>query len=191
MFQENWFATPIWYSYRQEDLSEAANKCMELKESGFPNRIMTNVGGWQSDHVNLFDFQEFRVVYDIISVCIQEVCMSVHSTFKCELHNVWININERDHYNCAHIHPGATLSGVLFLQCDENSGRIGFKNSESTKKHYPFDFYHETTVFSDYVYYTPKNGMSLIFPAWTEHFVETSHSDTPRISIAYNTKQVM
>lgn len=190
MIQEKWFYTPIWYDYFQEDFSIAANKCLELRDSGFPNRKLSNIGGWQSDNFNLLDFPEFHIAHEIILACMEEVRISIHQQFKCILDNVWININEKGQYNAKHVHPNSTLSGALYLQCDENTGRIGFINNDSTKKHYPFNFYHEATIFSDYAYYMPKTGMAITFPAWAEHYVEESQSDIPRISIAYNMREV-
>lgn len=190
MIQQNWFVTPVWHSYFQEDFSIAANKCLDLRDSGYSNRKISNVGGWQSEDINLIDFDEFKSLYDIILTCIEEVGVSIHQKFKCRLDNVWININERGNYNNPHVHPSATLSGVIYLQADDNCGRLVFKNETSVKKHYPYHFYNESSVFSDYVYYTPVTGMSLIFPAWTDHYVEESNSDLPRISVAYNIRQI-
>ena len=190
MIQEKWFYTPIWFDRFQGDFSVAANKCLELRDSGFPNRRLSNVGGWQSDNIDLLQFPEFNSAYEIILSCMEEVRVSIHHKFKLMIDNIWLNINEKGHYNNSHVHPNSTLAGVLYLQCDEDSGRIGFMNDNSVKKHYPFNFYHETTIFSDYAYYTPETGMSIVFPSWTDHFVEQSLSDIPRISIAYNLKEV-
>jgi len=189
MNRENWFATPIWFERTSFDFETVAKKCLELRDSNYPNRKISNVDGWQSQDIKLNEYPELQIVHDIITQKIEEVAKDIAPNMGLLLDNVWININEKGSYNTEHVHPITAFSGTIYISVDENSGQIIFNNGQySPIKHYPFDSLN-SPLFWDYVHYNPVNGLILMFPAWLPHKVMPNESDITRISISFNVKQ--
>ena len=188
MKQENWFCTPVWFEYLTFDTQRVARKCLQLREQNYSNRILSNRGGWQSEDIDLNEFEEFLDVSRILEQKIAVLAKFIDSNLNLKLDNVWINLNERGDSNKIHVHPVASMSGTIYIQVDENTGKIIFHDDHFAIKHYPLKV--NSRMFNQYVTYTPRNGMILFFPAWIPHEVTSSGSDMTRISISFNIKQV-
>ena len=187
---EKWFSTPIWFDHFNFDTAAVANACLKMRDSGYHNRVVSNIGGWQSSDLNLEDHNELQIVSEILTVALSEFSFQIHPEFNIELKNIWVNINERGNSNRRHIHPLATFSGTLYIQVDEKTGNIIFYDGYTPCDHYPILIPKGSEHFPGQVTYYPKNGMLLIFPSWVPHEVEPSNSDLTRISISFNIRQV-
>jgi uncharacterized protein (TIGR02466 family) len=185
---ESWFQVPIWFTDIDIDLTKIKNKCLDLMNSGFENVVLSNRGGWQSRSICLNEFEEFND----LNICIEENLLKISEhidpKFKSKIDNSWININYKNNYNARHHHYQCALSGCFYIDVPENSGNIYFMRG-GLQSHYPFHSFN-SQLFHEYVEYKPSNGRLLIFPAWLEHEVGPNNSDDPRISIAFNIKQV-
>jgi len=188
MKKEHWFCTPIWFDYLDFDTSLVAKKCLQMKEEGFSNRVLSNVGGWQSVDITLGEHPEFHIVDDLIHEKIIEFANSIHPDYSFKLDNIWININEKGDYNGRHVHPVSSFSGTVYIQTDDNTGKIRFFNDFWMLKHYPVKL-DDSDIFCQNVSYTPRNGMIIIFPSWIPHEVMPSESDMTRISMSFNIRQ--
>jgi uncharacterized protein (TIGR02466 family) len=188
MNREDWFVTPIWVDQVELDYQAVANFCLQLKQSSFPNRILSNIGGWQSDDINLNDYSELTVIKSIIDQRIIGISEEISPSLRLELDNAWININGYGDRNMPHVHPVTAMSGTLYIQVDDSTGKIIFHNDQYTLKHYPF-IVEDSPLFFRNVFYTPKRGMMIIFPAWIPHEVESNKSSLTRISISFNIRQ--
>jgi len=191
MNRENWWATPIWTTQNNIDCQSAANYCLELRKNNFPNRTRSNYGGWQSKDLILSDHAPLNDIFCLIKNGINDICADISQSFKCELNNIWININEKNNGNNEHVHPNSTFSGTIYLQTDKNTGNIIFKNPYFPIQHYNFVVPEDSNIFYQRVTYRPRNGMLIMFPAWMPHFVEPSNSDNSRISISFNINQLI
>ena len=106
--------------------------------------------------------------------------------------NMWVNINEKQHYNEWHIHPFSTLSGTYYIKHDNSpkQGDIIFKHPVGwymRLAHWPVELIQTTNeVTSDYVSIIPKSNMLLIFPSWLEHKVGINLENNSRISLSFN-----
>ncbi len=188
MQKENWFCTPIWFDNLDFDINIVARKCLQLKEEGYANRVLSNVGGWQSINIHLDQFSEFQVIKEIINRKLIDLQGYINSSYPLMLDNIWININERGDYNNIHVHPVSAFSGTIYIQTDDRTGKIRFFNDFYMPKHYPVKL-DNSDLFYQNVTYTPKNGMIIIFPSWIPHEVTSSDSDIPRISMSFNIRQ--
>ena len=104
---------------------------------------------------------------------------------------MWVNINEKHHYNDWHVHPFATLSGVYYIKHDGvESGDIMFKHPEHpqlTALHFPPKIVEAgNAVTSGVINVTPKSNMLLMFPSWMNHSVKVNLKNDPRISVSFN-----
>lgn len=187
------FSTPSWHWHYDGSFAEAAAKCIELSETTDGRRV-SNRGGWQSSPILFDEVPELLVVQDFVNKCLRDVEQSVKLKYNCPLKldivegGAWINVNKKGDVNIPHYHPDCAFAFVCYLQADADDGQLVVHRSD-LMEHYPFnslnsDFYPETAVCK------VSTGMGIMFPAWLQHEVLAHTSDTPRISVALNVKQI-
>jgi len=184
------FPTPIWTFEHTEGCKEMTTYIKNIKKES-EGRILSNDGGWQSNDFVPDDLPEcFRpFIRNILSKC--RLCIHEYgSDYKPWIDNLWFNINKKGDSNKRHFHAESLLSGVFYLQCTDDSGRIQFVKQ-------PLEDYavishlgkpRITKLSASAWEYNPTETMCLLFPSWLMHQVESSNSDTERISIAFNIK---
>lgn len=159
-----------------------------------PNREVhkSNQGGWQSYSVDILHPSDDDPLKHIHDVAFSELSKLIENTPVREELSLnlrfqgWVNINYKNSFNIIHNHMPSDeegslfsiLSGVYYLKCPEESGRIIFK---SDRDYYSRWFKGD---FDDVV--DVKEGELLIFPPHANHFVEPNHSDDTRVSLAFN-----
>lgn len=193
---EYWFPVPIWRSMLQEitdeEEQEAIRYCKKL-QSQTPGRIMTNLGGWQSndlyekDLLNTPLYKYFNLIKNVLTKCINELDGSI----ELKITNFWININGKGDLNASHDHPNSVLSGVFYLTKDNSE--IIFERPGDANNYFLSSVQSQSNSYLSFklVSYTPINKMLLVFPGWVRHKVEPLNKDVERISIAFNTDRVL
>ena len=147
----------------------------------------TNVNGWHSE-TNMHTMEPFKTLVD-------ELYKMQHEIYKQEwldkepiLGNMWANINYPGGYNRSHIHPNSLFSGVYYVKCKSNSGRLVFDDPRSGIQHtmpirkkinLPNHLCRSAEI-------EPIPGRLVMFPAWLWHHVATNLSNDIRISISFN-----
>ena len=97
----------------------------------------------------------------------------------------WININPPGSSHHRHSHSNSILSGVLYLQTEEDSGRFRIHRKDDRnicgeiKEYNKYNF--------SYVFFEPKKFDLFIFPSSLEHSVEENKSTSNRVSMSFNT----
>tara|TARA_R100001244_G_C5121276_1_gene123566 strand:+ start:52 stop:681 length:630 start_codon:yes stop_codon:yes gene_type:complete len=87
-----------------------------------------------------------------------------------------------------HNHNNCMISGILYLQTDETSGDISFRDYDT--KRYQIHT-KESNIFNSTKYrFTPSDRMLLLFPSEVQHKVEENNSDIIRYSLAFNVTPV-
>jgi uncharacterized protein (TIGR02466 family) len=187
MILENWFPTPIWY---EEGLDQLVNfdlietKCQELKETTL-GRIKSNIGGWQSEDINLKNIPELQPLFQIIIDRAKSATpVILREGVAIQLANAWVNINQGKDINLKHTHPGCILSGSVYVKSSLNSGAIRFMRPDLSP-HY-LNNVPIAPNFSQMVAFNPTRGKLILFPSWIEHDVEPSTDEETRISISFN-----
>jgi len=159
------------------NLSDIEDKCFDHLKN-VPSSKKSNQGGYQGAnfyHKDLFDFIEKIVVQNPKKPILE---YDIYS---------WLNINKQGDYNEIHSHnphEGNFLSGVFYVRCPINSGRIRFYDPRPNIGSSP-----EMMYYCDgarYQWIEPKSNMLLLFPSWLEHDVEINKSKKERVSIAFN-----
>ena len=101
----------------------------------------------------------------------------------------WVNCNWGQSLNRAHAHPGAELSGVLYVQVPEGSGSLIFHDPRpqcemsrlSKRLVRPLESLRSRHAVQ------PVAGSLLLFPSWLVHGVEPgSNHDQLRIAISFD-----
>lgn len=98
--------------------------------------------------------------------------------------NSWFNIQ----YECSalheHVHPGSIVSGALYVNVDEGSSSLRFKNIN------PYAHFSEHVTLTDYncdyEEFEPKNGTLVLFPSWLPHY-SLPNTSKERVVISFNT----
>ena len=197
------FANPVMEIQLDLDLKKLTEFAFEMQNKDKKGVHHTNRGGWQSNDVREEKHEEFIRLKKEITQYLRTYHLEVFrgmifkKNITQSINNIWVNINEKHHYNDWHIHPMSTLSGVYYIKhndCVEN-GDIMFKN--------PFGSYIATThwpqglvenwneVGSGIVNITPKSNMLLIFPSWLDHKVEINLKNDSRISLSFNSEPTL
>ena len=83
-----------------------------------------------------------------------------------------------------HNHNNCLLSGVLYLQTDENSSNIKFQNFDNRRYQMIIEEYN---IFNSVEFrLKPKDGLLIFFPSEMWHKIEENKSHNTRYSLAFN-----
>ena len=97
----------------------------------------------------------------------------------------WLNKTEKGQSHHRHWHPNSLISGVLYLDSEGDTGRIRFITSQYDTIEYSMA---DSNLYNSRSWsITPEPGSMLLFPSSVEHLVDEYQSDTPRISLSFNT----
>ena len=188
---ELWFPTPIWWT-KFSDLSDdeyktAIDFCYS-KSNNSQGRIVSNVGGWQS---NIFTLEE--ILDTPLNIFIQKIkhllpflTRDIGVQKNLKFSSFWININKQHNFNQIHDHPGSDFSGVFYLNSSES--KIKFYRDRDIMDYYLryHDSSRQTLASYETVVFKAEKGKVLFFPSWLLHEVETNLKNSDRISIAFN-----
>ena len=196
------FASPLMKVQLDLDTDKLTEFAFEIQNKDKKGVEQTNRGGWHSNYIQEEKHEEFIKLKKEISKHLQTYHLKVFrgmvfkETIIQNLNNIWVNINEKHHYNDWHIHPMSTLSGVYYIKHDGfGHGDIMFKNpfgSYISSTHWPQGLVEKwNEVSSRIINITPKSNALFIFPSWLEHKVELNLKNDTRISISFNTDPIL
>ena len=84
-----------------------------------------------------------------------------------------------------HSHPNSLLSGIFYLDVNENSAPIIFHDPRPFRKFVAMPRGKETLASYEKIVMLPENGLLLIWESWLEHEVPKNNSDK-RITLVFN-----
>lgn len=103
--------------------------------------------------------------------------------------SAWANVNRPGDGNEVHTHPGATWSGVYYVDpgtsdpaAEGASISLSDPSPLRTQVFFP-------TLSSASVRFRPVPGLMILFPSYLPHSVPPHRGDRPRISIAFNVRK--
>ena len=155
-----------------------------------PGRELSNVGGYQSNALNLSE--------PILSPLLKQI--QIHSSkFAKEfnnneqnLSNIWFNISLFGNSNFSHNHPHSDISGVYYVKTPNECGDIVFEHPAIDILDFFATLPTEPEEFNSYnspTWWKPAVENTLyLFPSWLKHRVEPNENKTEeRISLSFNT----
>ena len=155
--------------------------------------MISNRGGYQSESKEIFLEDSFIPFKNKIMPAINELVKEFNIIRPIEIVQMWVNVNGQYCYNTSHKHAGVDLSGVLWINQNEESGVFVFENNETglqtvalnaaTKWKHLEKYNIESEFVPKY-----KDGTLCIFPAHLSHRVEINPTNFNRISISFNIK---
>lgn len=165
-------------------------------EKHHPGTALTNYGGWHSEFGRLeFCDDAGSLLIAHIHAMIEEATRRLFASFGRPASSTdwrlsaWANVNRSGDFNQVHTHPGATWSGVYYV--DGGSGESG--PVETPIQLFDPDpartnlFFPELLASS--ISFKPEPGLMILFPSYVPHAVPPHGGDRPRISVAFNVRR--
>jgi len=165
-------------------------------ERQHPGMELTNRGGWHSSTGNLeFCGAAGNRLIERIQATIQEATLRVYAEYGQRpepwdwAFSIWANVNRRGDFNQIHTHPGATWSGVYYVDHGETTS-----DAAGTAIHLFDPNPARTNIFfpelsASEVLFKPDPGLMILFPSYVPHAVLPHRGERPRISIAFNARR--
>lgn len=184
--------SPIFAHFVADETLQIDNKkiedhCYQLQKNSLGRQI-SNMGGWQSENLNLTDPLLDELINAIGEKVLQLNTFLGFENVSLNISNAWVNINGRNNFNTPHNHPLSFYSAVYYVNGGVDKGNLVFLN--------PFNFFDgimaqnkikEYGIFNSVDWsFEPITGRLLIFPSWLTHYVKANNTDENRISIAFN-----
>jgi uncharacterized protein (TIGR02466 family) len=177
------FPTPIYTSKLNRELTN--------KELSFIDKskldVFKNEGNTTSNDNYILNNKAFKDLKDELDLRVQDYFHKVISpanNITPYITQSWLNYTETNQYHHKHAHPNSLVSGVFYINCNEEHDKIKFFN----EKYQPIKI--ETKDWnlwnSESWWFSLKTGDIILFPSSLTHMVETKQGDNTRISLAFN-----
>jgi len=96
----------------------------------------------------------------------------------------WINYTQKGQWHHAHEHPNSIISGVFYIQSDDQD-KIYFEKNRYEQISFPtekFNVYNSKTWWLE-----ATQGRLILFPSCLRHSVNVVETDHTRVSLSFNT----
>ena len=194
----NFFASPILEHMWPDSAGlnaelRAAILAHEQRHTGTEN---TNIGGWHSEVGGLgFCGTAGQRLVRRMHAMTEEATLRLYAGFGRApepaewILSAWANVNRRGDFNTMHTHPGATWSGVYYIDHGEADAK-----AEGTAIHLSDPSPARTNIFfpdlsGAEVMFRPMPGLMILFPSYVPHAVPPHRGDGTRISVAFNVRK--
>jgi uncharacterized protein (TIGR02466 family) len=179
------FPTPIYTSKIDRDIT--------TKELSFIDKIKldtyNNEGNKTSNNNYILNNEEFKNLKEELDVRVQDYfnkVISPSNKITPYITQSWLNYTETNQYHHKHQHPNSLISGVFYINCDEQFDRIKFYKNDTYQTIKPQT--KEWNLWnSENWFFSVKTGDIILFPSSLTHMVETKQGENTRISLAFNT----
>ncbi len=177
------FPTPIYISKIDRELNK--------KELSFIDKIKldtyNNEGNTTSNDNYILNNKAFKTLKEELDLKVQDYfdkVVSPSNSITPYITQSWLNYTETNQYHHKHQHPNSLVSGVFYINCNEEFDKIKFyKEKYSTIKPEVKDW---NIWNSETWWFAVKTGDIILFPSSLTHMVETKQGDNTRISLAFN-----
>jgi uncharacterized protein (TIGR02466 family) len=177
------FPTPIYISKLDRELSK--------KELLFIDKtkldIYRNEGNTTSNDNYILNDKVFKYLKEELDLKVQDYfdkVISPSNNITPYITQSWLNYTETNQYHHKHQHPNSLVSGVFYINCDEEHDKIKFfKEKYEIIKPEIKDW----NLWNSETWWFPvKTGDIILFPSSLIHMVETKKGHNTRFSLAFN-----
>lgn len=186
------FPSVVWYAdiAGAEQLNTTLRAGIAVLRTEVKSIKRSNELGWHSP-TNVHTRALFKPLCDCIDRMGETISASMNAprNRRLAIETFWVNISPKYAYNALHDHPQSLVSGVYYVQVNEQSGALRFRDPRAGKRISPWPIDKEKKTDQrhwDRVTYQPIAGRLILFPSWLEHDVEANLSEQERISISFN-----
>jgi uncharacterized protein (TIGR02466 family) len=173
----------------QDDLIQ---HCLVLKkqiESGGQGWISNKTYNTSDGKYEIYHDDKFSSLNNWVETQIKDYCNELDIDYTNLKNNgSWFNIYQKNDYQEKHVHPTSVISAIYILTCSDDGAKVFFTTPVSGMYHV------KKTVrkqeLADQIRCESIPGTLLIFPSHLTHAVERHDSDSLRITLSYNFKQL-
>ena len=116
--------------------------------------------------------------------------LKVDKSIKFEMKNSWATKHYKTDWADRHQHSNSLLSGILYIETEQDSGDVIFEKDLSYHNLFPTAVdvpFESRNVFNSKTWsFTPEPDRLFIFPSHLVHRVTPSNTDKPRYCVAFN-----
>jgi uncharacterized protein (TIGR02466 family) len=189
---EHLFTTPVfWYVVPGAGPLNAELRDLILEqERTAPAMVKSNQGGWQSP-TDVFRWEGPAIAtftrYARRAVEVATARVLAPQSVRIELHlSGWAAVNRRGHYNTVHVHPGATWSGIYYVDPGDEPPETPGAALELFHPVVASAMTFLPGALPPARLVRPEAGMLVLFPAYLQHGVRLYHGERPRICVPFN-----
>lgn len=193
MHTELLFPTPITISiienfYRHKD--DIIQWVYEYRERNPNSDASYGQRIWESESKTVFDDEDFVEFINLITNSISLAAKSMELNLNAvSMDKMWITIISKYGYIGSHINEDTEISGIIWINCDEESGNLIFKNPTSLKREKVISYFSEdySTKNNLYHQYTvqPKEGAIVLYPSYLPVQLEQNNGNSESILIQF------
>jgi len=178
------FPTPIYISKLNRELTK--------KELSFINKTKlyshNNEGNKTSNENYILNNKDFKNLKTDLDLRVKDYFNKII----CPANNIipyitqsWLNYTETNQYHHKHEHPNSLVSGVFYINCNEEFDKIKFFKKFNYQIIKPE--VKDWNIWNSESWWFPvKTGDIILFPSSLTHMVETKQGTNTRISLAFN-----
>ena len=189
-----WFSVPFFYFNVENSKKlnrELVRDIYKWKEEDKDGVDRSNQHGWHSN-VGMHLRKEFNKITNAINNAQKKISIEegYDSNWPLVIESMWANVSPKYAYNNFHTHPNSLWSGVYYVQCPKDCGKIRFSNRSCNDVQPIYNKDKELSPHQwDFMYHEPFEGRLILFPSNLGHDVQQNLSDVERISISFNSIQ--
>ena len=177
------FPTPIYISKIDRDITSKELLFIDKTKLDTYN----NEGNTTSNDNYILNSKAFKNLKEELDLKIQDYfdkIISPSNNITPYITQSWLNYTETNQFHHKHAHPNSLVSGVFYINCNEEHDKIKFFNEKySIIKPEVKDW---NIWNSESWWFSVKTGDIILFPSSLTHMVETKQGDNTRISLAFN-----
>jgi len=139
----------------------------------------------------LLELPQFEELATVIDAEVQSYASNIfqhRDTIEFVRTTSWSMLHHKGDWSNSHAHANAIISGILYLDVDDNSGDLVFNKTLNNLQDDMIDI--TATGYNPFNSRTfsirPKSNYLVIFPSNLSHKVTPCQSDNPRYCIAFN-----
>lgn len=191
MIRHEIFPVPIW-QFEFDKANEFKEKIVpmfkEIEKKNPNDNIKYTKEGYTSYGPinNILDYDECLELKNFVMTSVVEAVKDIGMEGYANMTGSWFNINRKYSSHGNHNHIPDTISGIYYVQADEDDARITF-HDQNKVSNWPWRRSINPTFTSRTKNFAPKIGTLFLFPSFVEHSVEQQLKDQERISISFNT----
>ena len=188
VYEQEWFTTPVWECpVSGIDNKSIKDYCLKVRKEK-PGVTISNRGGWHSSELILPIPQDLELLFNDLTLFVNDVCARYTGINDLVLGNFWININGKGDYNLSHDHQKSVISGTYYVSVPENNmGDLVLERGDTMGFFLTGDIKKEMTMANaEHCVKPAQESAFYLFPSWVKHRVERNESNKERISIAFN-----
>lgn len=150
------------------------------------NFLKKNVGNKTSNNSYILKNKKLNNLKKFINLHINIYFIDILKTKKVKpyITQSWLNSTKLSEFHHSHAHPNSIISGVFYVNADENFDSIVF--SKNLYNAFRFETSSFTALNSDQWFFMVKTFDLILFPSSLQHQVMTKVENNNRISLAFN-----